>query len=75
MLHIALDELSRRGAQQVGAAQRRPRVDERQHVLQLIAESKCPARLIRTAARPDSAAQRLVASQRLTIKSNESSGV
>ena len=37
-----------------------PRVEQRQHVLQLIAETECAARLIRTAARPDAAAERLI---------------
>ena len=37
-----------------------PRVEQRQHVLQLIAEAERAARLVRAAARPDAAAQRLV---------------
>ena len=37
-----------------------PRVQHRQNILQLIAETKCSTRLIRPAATPDSAAQRLV---------------
>ena len=46
VLHVALDELPRRRAQQVRATQVRPRVQQRQHVLQLIAEAKGAARLV-----------------------------
>ena len=47
-------------AQQVPAAEVRPRVEQRQHVLELIAEPERAAGLVRAAARPDPTAQRLV---------------
>ena len=50
---------TRRGAD-VRATQVRPRVDQREHVLQLIAEAEGAAGLIRAAARPDAAGKRLV---------------
>ena len=46
MLHVAFDELPRRGVQQVRAAEVRPRVQQRQHVLELIAEAERAAGLI-----------------------------
>ena len=42
------------------AQQARLGVDERHHVLQLVAETERPARLIEAAARPDTAGERLV---------------
>ena len=46
MLHVALDELPRRGAQQVLARHRRLRGDQRHAVLQLVAEAVGAARLV-----------------------------
>ena len=60
VLHVPLDELPRRGVQEVRAAQIRPRVHQREHVLELIAEAEGAAGLVGAAARPDAAAQRLV---------------
>ena len=60
MLHVALDELPRRGAQQVLARHRRPRGDQRHAVLQLVAEAVGAARLIERRAGPDAAGQRLI---------------
>ena len=59
MLHVAFDELPRRHVEQMGAAQLRLGGEQRQHVLQLIAESERAAGLIRSAPRPEPAAQRL----------------
>ena len=60
VLDVAFDELPRRGQQQMRAAEIRPRVEQRQHVLQLIAEAERAARLVRAAPRPDAAAERLI---------------
>ena len=60
VLHVALDELPRRGVHQLRAAEVGPHVEQRQHVLQLIAEPEGAAGLIRTAPRPDAARQRLI---------------
>ena len=60
VLHVAVDELPRRRAQQVRPAQIGPRVQQRHHVLQLIAEAERAAGLIGAAAGPDAAAQRLI---------------
>ena len=60
MLHVALDELPRGGAQQVLARHRRPRGGQRHAVLQLVAEAIRAARLVESRARPDAAGQRLV---------------
>ena len=60
MLHVALDELPRRRAQQVRARHRRPRCDERHAVLQLVAEAIGAARLVECRASPDAAGQRLI---------------
>jgi hypothetical protein len=50
VLHIAFRELPRRAQQQVLSGERRLRVDERHHVLQLVAESERAPRLVRAAA-------------------------
>ena len=60
MLHVAFDELSRRGPQQMLACQRRPSRRQRHPVLQLVAEAIGTARLIERRARPDAADQRLI---------------
>ena len=60
MLDVALDELSRRRAQQVLARHGRLRGDQRHAVLQLVAEAVGTARLVERRARPDAAGQRLI---------------
>src|SRR6266536_1919639 len=60
MLDVAFAELVRGGAQQMLAGQRRLSVDQRHHILQLIAETISAAGLIKSAAPPKPAAQRLV---------------
>ena len=60
VLDIAFDELPGGAAQQVLAHQRRFRVHERHHVLQLVAEPEGATRLVRSAARPQAAGHRLV---------------
>jgi hypothetical protein len=60
VLDVAFDELPGRGLDQVRATEVRPRVEEREHVLQLIAEPERAAGLIRAAARSDATAQGLV---------------
>ena len=60
MLNISFQELTGRAPQQVLAHQMRPGVDERHHVLQLIAETVGPARLIKPGAAPQPATQGLI---------------
>ena len=60
VLHVALDELTRRGAQDVGARDIPFRVHERQGVLKLIAESERAAALIECRASPHTAGERLI---------------
>ena len=60
MLHVALGELPRRGAQQMLARQVGLRDAERHDVLQLVAEAIGAARLIEAGARPDAAGERLI---------------
>ena len=60
MLNIAFAELMCRTAQQVLARERGLGMDQRHHVLQLIAEAECPARLVIAAARPQTAGQGLI---------------
>ena len=60
MLHVALDELPGRGAQQMRARQCRLRGGKRHAVLQLVAEAVGAARLVERRARPDAAGQRLI---------------
>ncbi len=60
VLDIALQELAARAQQQVFAHPPRLGVDERHHVLQLIAKAKGAARLVVAATRPDPACQGLV---------------
>jgi hypothetical protein len=60
MLNISLRELPGGAAEQVLAHEVRPGVDERHHVLQLIAETEGPTRLVGSAARPKTARQSLV---------------
>ena len=60
VLHVALDELPRRGAQEVLARELGLRHGERHHVLQLVAEAVGAARLVERRARPDAAGERLI---------------
>ncbi len=60
MLDIALRELALGAAQQVLAHQRGLRMHQRHHVLQLVAETVGAARLVVTAASPQTAGQGLV---------------
>ena len=60
MLHVAFAELMRRGAQQMLARQRRFGMHQRHHILQLVAEAKCAAGLIKASAAPETAAQGLI---------------
>src|ERR1700678_3070726 len=60
MLHISLLELARGGAQDVLAGDRRPRYDERHDILQLIAKTVRPARLIKRRPCPHAAGQCLI---------------
>ncbi len=60
VLHVALDELAARAAQQVLAQERGLGVHQRHRVLQLVAESEGAARLVVAAARPQAARERLV---------------
>ena len=60
VLHVAFDELARGGEHDMGAAEIRPRIQQRQRVLQLIAESERAAWLVRPTARPDPATERLI---------------
>ena len=60
MLHVAFFELMRGGAEYLCARQFRFGIDQRHHVLQLVAEAVSPARLIERRTRPDTADQRLI---------------
>ena len=60
MLDVAFDELPRCGVQQVCAAEIRPGMNEREYVLKLIAKPEGASGLVRSAAGPDTTAQRLV---------------
>ena len=60
MLNISLRELTGRAQEQVLAHEMRPGVDERHHVLQLIAETEGAPRLVGCASRPKAARQGLV---------------
>ena len=60
MLDIAVHELTARTAKQVLAHECGVRVDERHHVLQLVAEAEGSPRLVVAAARPEAAGHRLV---------------
>jgi hypothetical protein len=60
MLDISFRELTGSAAEQVLAHEVRPGVDERHHVLQLIAETEGPARLVGSAPRPETARYGLV---------------
>ncbi len=60
VLHVALDELSRGGAEDVLAGEPRLGVDERHDVLELVAEAVGAAALVQRRAGPHAAGQRLV---------------
>ena len=60
VLHVAFLELVRSCEQDLFARDFRTAVDERHHVLQLIAETKRAARLIKRGARPDATRKCLV---------------
>ena len=60
VLHVALFELARGGAQDLGAGEIGARVEERAHVLQLIAEAERAAGLIKGGAPPQTAGEILV---------------
>ena len=60
MLHVALDELARRGAQQLLARHLGLRHAERHHILKLVAKAVSAARLIERRTRPDAAGERLI---------------
>ena len=60
MLHVALDELPRRRAQQMLARHLRLRHAKRHHVLKLVAKAISAARLIERRARPHPAGERLI---------------
>ena len=60
VLDISFPELAARAQQQVFAHQSRLGMDERHHVLQLVAETERAAGLIVPAARPQSASLRLI---------------
>ena len=60
MLDVALDELPRRGQQEMGTTQIRPRIQQRQNVLKLVAEPEGASRLVRSAAGPDATTERLI---------------
>ena len=60
VLHVPLAKLMGGGAQQLLAEQRRPRVDQRHGVLELIAKTKGAAGLVKACARPQAARQGLV---------------
>ena len=60
MLHVAFDELMRRGAQQMGARELRGAHRQRHAVLQLIPEPVGAAGLVERGAPPDPARQRLI---------------
>ena len=73
VLHVALDELPAGGAQDVLARERRLGVDERHHVLQLIAEAVRAAALVERRPGPDAAGERLV--QRPAIEHRVEAGL
>src|SRR5262245_20776826 len=58
--HVAVFELMPSALQQVLAAEIRPYVQQRQYVLELVAESKCTTRLIKAGSAPYPCTQRLV---------------
>jgi hypothetical protein len=60
VLDVALDELARRGAQQVLARERRPRVQQRHARPGADRGSRRRRRLVEGRARPDPAGERLV---------------
>src|SRR5438094_18937 len=60
VLHIAFGKLARRAAQKVLAYKRRLGMNQRHHLLQLIAEPERPARLVERVTPPQSARQDLV---------------
>ena len=60
VLDVALDELPRRGAEQVGPGQRRFGVDQGHRILQLIPEPVRPAALVQCRTGPHPAGERLV---------------
>ncbi|KAF5056941.1 hypothetical protein DSECCO2_362130 [anaerobic digester metagenome] len=60
VLHVALLELPGGAEQEMLADQARPGVDEGHDVLELVAETESPARLVGRAARPEAAGQGLV---------------
>jgi hypothetical protein len=60
VLHVALDKLPRRRVDDVRARELRRGKDQREHVLQLIAEAERAARLIKGRSTPDAAGQALV---------------
>ena len=60
MLDISFLKLAGGAEEQVLAHEVRPGVDERHHILQLIAETEGPSRLIESASRPKPARQGLV---------------
>src|SRR5438094_463008 len=60
MLHVAFEELSSGGSQQVCAREIGPREQHRHDVLQLIAEAEGAARLVVPASRPETAAHVLI---------------
>jgi len=60
MLYVALDELMSGGAQKMFAGKRRFGMDQRHHILQLIAETVGTTTLIKASASPVAAAERLI---------------
>ncbi len=60
MLDVAFGELPSRRSKQMRSRQIRPRQQQREHVLQLIAEAERAARLVVAGARPEAAAHILV---------------
>ena len=60
VLDVAFDELSTRTKRDLIAQQPRFGVHQRHRVLQLVAESVSPARLVEAAARPKPASDRLI---------------
>ncbi len=60
MLHVPLGKLPRRAAQQVFAYQARLGVNERRHILQLVAETKCASGLIERVPAPQATRQHLI---------------
>src|SRR6266496_5155283 len=60
MLHVAFFELVAAGEKDLFAGDGRAAIDERHHVLQLIAEAKCSSGLMEGRTRPDAARQSLI---------------